>query len=298
MDNPLRQHPSLRRFVGRYLVVLAAAALLAVLFGVVAPVFFPELPGFFRMHVDPWTLATYILVGFIAQLIDGSLGMAYGVTSTSFLMSAGVPPALSSAAVHAAEVCTTAASGISHWRFGNVDKQLFRKLALPGAVGAVAGAWFLSSVDGERIKPFVAAYLLCMGIIVLMRAIKGKPKAGMQRRVGLLALIGGFVDATGGGGWGPVVNSTLMAQGGIARYTIGTVNAVEFIVAVAASGVFFAFVGVAAPVIVLGLVVGGILAAPFGALLISRIPQRAAMVAVGLLIIGLSLYNLVRWSAA
>lgn len=291
-DTPLQQ-PSLRRFAVRYLVVLATAALVVLLGVAAVPLLFPELPGYIRLHVDPWTLGTYILVGFIAQLIDGSLGMAYGVTSSSFLMSAGVPPVLSSAAVHAAEVCTTAASGLSHWRFGNVDKRLFRQLALPGAVGAVAGAWFLGSVDGGRIKPFVAAYLLCMGIIVLRRAFKGKSKAPAKRGVGLLALIGGFVDATGGGGWGPVVNSTLMARGGIARYTIGTVNAVEFIVALAASGVFIAMVGVEAPVIVLGLVVGGLLAAPIGALLISRIPQRAAMAAVGLLIIGLSVYNLV-----
>jgi len=292
MENPLRQHPSLRRFAWRYLLVLTGITLFAALFWWALPIYFPELPDRILGHLDPRTLATYVLVGFIAQLIDGSLGMAYGVTSTSFLMSAGVPPALASASVHAAEVCTTGASGMSHWRFGNVDKKLFRKLALPGALGAMAGAWFLSSVDGERIKPFVAAYLLCMGGIVLKRALKGKPKVGKPRRAGLLALIGGFVDASGGGGWGPVVNSTLMAQGGIARYTIGTVNAVEFIVALAASGVFFLFMGISAPGIILGLIVGGVLAAPLGALLISRIPQRTAMIVVGLLIIGLSLYNL------
>src|SRR5690606_7042483 len=196
MENPLRQHPSLRRFAWRYLLVLTGITLFAALFWWALPIYFPELPDRILGHLDPRTLATYVLVGFIAQLIDGSLGMAYGVTSTSFLMSAGVPPALASASVHAAEVCTTGASGMSHWRFGNVDKKLFRKLALPGALGAMAGAWFLSSVDGERIKPFVAAYLLCMGGIVLKRALKGKPKVGKPRRAGLLALIGGFVDAS------------------------------------------------------------------------------------------------------
>lgn len=246
-------------------------------------------------HVDPWVFATYVLVGFIAQLIDGSLGTAYGITSTSFLMSAGVPPAVASASVHAAEVCTTAASGISHWRFGNVDWQLFRRLALPGALGAMAGAWLLGAVDSELITPFVSAYLLCMGGVVLARAAKGRNGAGRQRHVRLLALCGGFVDAAGGGGWGPVVNSTLMAQGGIARFTIGTVNAVEFIVAVAASGVFVFFVGLSAPIITLGLVAGGVLAAPLGALLIRYIPQRAALVLVGLLIIGLSVNNLIRY---
>ena len=298
MEDRVRLHPSLSKFALRYLLVLTGVALLLAGLWYVAGIFFPSTLATMLDQVEPRALAIYVLVGFVAQLIDGSLGMAYGISSTSFLMSAGVPPVLASASVHAAEVCTTAASGISHWRFGNVDKKLFRKLALPGALGAMAGAWLLSSVDSDLIKPVVAAYLLFMGGIVLKRAIKGKPEAGKQRRVVLLALIGGFVDASGGGGWGPVVNSTLMAQGGIARFTIGTVNAVEFIVALAASGVFFAFVGLSAPIIILGLVVGGTLAAPFGALFISRIPQRGAMIIVGLLIIGLSLNNLVRYFAA
>lgn len=246
--------------------------------------------------VGPWTFATYVMVGFIAQLIDGSLGTAYGISSTSFLMSAGVSPAMASASVHAAEVCTTAASGLSHWRFGNVDWRLFRRLALPGALGAMAGAWLLGSVDSERIKPFVAIYLIFMGGIVLLRALHGSVRSGQLGRVGFLALFGGFVDAAGGGGWGAVVNSTLMAQGSIARFTIGTVNAVEFIVAMAATGVFVLYAGLSAPAITLGLVAGGVLAAPFGALLIRYIPQRAALVLVGLLVIGLSLNNLVGYS--
>ena len=278
----------------RYLTFHGGLAVLAAALWWALGWMFPGLQAMVLSQVDVRALATYVLVGFIAQLIDGSLGTAYGITSTSFLLSAGVPPAMASASVHAAEVCTTAASGISHWRFGNVDKTLFRKLAVPGALGAMAGAWLLSSVEGDLIKPFVATYLLCMGGIILLRAVKGKPKPRKQRMVGLLALFGGFVDASGGGGWGPVVNSTLIAQGGTPRFTIGTVNAVEFIVALAASGIFVAFMGLSTPIIIVGLVVGGMLAAPFGALLVSRIPQRATMILVGLLIIGLALNNLFR----
>ncbi len=294
MERSLRQRPLRRRFALRHLLLLGGVAVLVALLA--AGLLWT--PDTLWGQVDPWIFATYVVVGFIAQLIDGSLGMAYGLSSTSFLMSVGVSPALASASVHAAEVCTTAASGISHWRFGNVDTQLFRKLALPGALGAMIGAWLLGSVNSDMIKPFVATYLLFMGAIVLKRAIGSRPAANKQRRVGLLALVGGFVDSAGGGGWGSVVNSTLMAQGGIPRFTIGTVNAVEFIVSVAATGVFVFFVGLSAPIITLGLVVGGVLAAPFGALLIRHIPHRAALIMVGLLIIGLSLNNLIRYFSA
>jgi uncharacterized membrane protein YfcA len=231
----------------------------------------------------------YLAVGFAAQLIDGALGMAYGVTSTSLLLSAGILPSVASASVHVAEVFTTGASGISHWKFGNVKKDLFVKLAVPGAVGAALGAYVLTSVDGTIIRPYVAGYLLVMGVIIFLKAAGKTIFLRELRNVRLLALCGGFVDASGGGGWGPVVTSTLIGGGHQARLTIGTTNAVEFLVATTAAGVFSLFVGLAGWQVVIGLIVGGVFAAPLGAYVCHKINQRACMFLVGTLIILLSL---------
>ena len=235
----------------------------------------------------------YLAAGFAAQMIDGALGMAYGVTSTSLLLAAGISPAVASASVHAAEVFTTGASGISHWRFGNVRKDLFVKLALPGAAGAALGAFVLTSFDGPVIKPYVAAYLLVMGAVILLKTVGKGIFPRELRHVRWLALLGGFVDASGGGGWGPVVTTTLIGTGHQPRLTIGTINAVEFFVSLSASGVFSLFVGLTGWSVVLGLIVGGVLAAPLGAYVCHRINPRTCMILVGLLIIFLSVRNLV-----
>jgi uncharacterized protein len=234
----------------------------------------------------------YIAIGFAAQLIDGALGMAYGVTSTSLLLSAGIPPAIASASVHAAEVVTTGVSGFSHWQFGNVRKDLLRKLALPGAIGAAFGAYVLTSFDGSIIRPYVSAYLLIIGFLIVRKAFRKRVSFREPTSVGLLALVGGFVDASGGGGWGPVVTSTLIGSGKEPRTTIGTVNAAEFVVAVTASGVFSVFVGLSGWQVVLGLIVGGVLAAPLGAYLCQKINSEICMLLVGFLIITLSLRSL------
>lgn len=230
----------------------------------------------------------YVLVGFIAQMIDGALGMAYGVSSTTFLMSFGISPAVASASVHVAEVFTTATSGISHWRFGNVNKELFKKLAIPGAVGAGIGAYVLTSFDGNAIKPYIAGYLIIMGIIIIAKATKKMVQFTEPRRVSLLALFGGFADASGGGGWGPIVTSTLIGRGNNPKLTIGTVNAVEFFVALTASGIFTIFIGVTTWDVILGLIAGGMLAAPLGAYVTHKINLKWAMIAVGAFIILLS----------
>jgi uncharacterized membrane protein YfcA len=230
----------------------------------------------------------YLVVGFAAQLVDGALGMAYGVTSTSLLLSAGVAPSVASASVHVAEVFTTSASGISHWKFGNVRKDLFVKLALPGAAGAALGAYVLTSFDGTVIRPYVAAYLFVMGLIILLKAVGRAIFARELKHIRLLALFGGFVDASGGGGWGPVVTSTLIGGGQPTRLTIGTANAVEFLVALTAAGIFSLFVGLAGWQVVIGLILGGVFAAPFGAYVCHKINPRACMVLVGVLIIILS----------
>ncbi len=250
-------------------------------------------------HEVPFMLGSnsfwlFVLVGFFAQVIDGALGMAYGVSSTSFLLSLGVPPAAASAAVHVAEVFTTGVSGISHWQLGNVNRKLFLSLLLPGVVGAITGAYLLSELlDGDTIKPYIAAYLLLMGLIIIRKAMKKITPNKDHGRVAPLALLGGFVDAVGGGGWGPVVNSTLISRGYDVRYSIGSVNTAEFFVAMAGAGTFTFFLGLGSLPIIIGLIFGGVFAAPFAALLVKRIPARTLMVVVGVLVVLLSLRTIV-----
>jgi uncharacterized membrane protein YfcA len=231
----------------------------------------------------------YVIVGFCAQLVDGTLGMAYGLSATSLLLSFGVPPAPASATVHAAEVFTTGASAISHRYFGNIDKALFKRLVLPGIVGAVLGAYLLSSLPGDTIRPLVSVYLALMGVIIIVKAFRTFPPRELTRHVSPLGFIGAFVDAIGGGGWGPIVASTLIARGGDARQVVGTVNAAEFFVTLAASITFLFALQHEYWRIVLGLAVGGVVAAPLAGYLCKRAPIRPLMILVGLVIIGLSL---------
>ena len=183
------------------------------------------------MHLN---ILLYILVGFIAQMIDGALGMAYGVSSNTFLLSLGIPPAAASASVHMAEVVTTGISGFSHWKLGNVDWKLVRRLLIPGMIGGIVGAYLLTSIDGNIIKPYIATYLLFMGGVIIYKAFtmlpRHKPDEYHGPRVSWLGLLGGFCDAIGGGGWGPVVTSTLVARGKHPRTTIGSVNFSEFFI--------------------------------------------------------------------
>lgn len=238
----------------------------------------------------------YTIVGFLAQIIDGALGMAYGVSSNSFLLSVGVPPAIASASVHVAETFTTAVSGVSHWKLGNVDKELFKKLIIPGVLGAVVGAYILSNIDGNVIKPYIAVYLLIMGIVILVKALhSNQDERKVTSHISLLGGIGGFCDAIGGGGWGPIVTTTLVARGNNPRFTIGSVNSSEFFITFSQSVVFiFALFSdlVANWTVILGLLVGGIIAAPFAAVVTRKLPVRLLMGMVGLLIIGLQIRTL------
>ncbi|MEX2594543.1 MAG: sulfite exporter TauE/SafE family protein [Anditalea sp.] len=243
------------------------------------------LPGEYEMFF--W----FLLVGLVAQTIDGALGMAYGITSNSILLGIGIPPASASAWVHLAQVFTSLASGISHWSLGNVKWDLAKKLLIPGVLGAVVGAYFLSSIDGEQIKPYVAAYLFIMGIVILQKVIK-KKRAKINpedKSIPYLALVGGFADTTGGGGWGPIVNSTLMSKGQTPRYAIGTVNFVEFFIAVAGAGTFFLFLDEISWAAVLGLILGGVIAAPFAAVVCNKVKPQSIMIIVGILIMVLSI---------
>lgn len=234
----------------------------------------------------------FILIGIGAQLVDGALGMAFGLVSSSVLLSMGLPPAAVSASIHTAEVFTTGASGVSHLAAGNVDRRLFLRLALPGAVGGALGAYVLTQLPGEFIRPFIYLYLLALAIFILARAAgRFTPRSEVQR-VPVLGFFAGLLDASGGGGWGPVATSTLLARGGQARTTIGTVNAAEFIVTLAISTTFLLSMGLQHLSIVAGLLVGGMMAAPVAALLVKRLKERWVLIAVGVLVLSISLFQI------
>lgn len=247
------------------------------------------------MGSDFWLFAA---VGFAAQLVDGALGMAYGVVSSTVLLSMGVPPATTSASVHAAKVFTGAASAISHIIHGNVGWKLLALLSVGGVAGGIAGAYLLTSIDGELVKPYVVAWLAIMGLVILYRAWKGaRPRPFSWRSPLPVGLAGGFFDAVGGGGWGPVVTSTLMGGGADPRQAIGTTNAAEFFVAGAISAAFLAALltghwetgGLRQHVWpVLGLIAGGVVAAPVAGWMTKVLPLRLLTWVVGLLVLGLA----------
>ncbi len=233
----------------------------------------------------------FVLIGFIAEMIDGSLGMAYGVSATSFLLSLGLPPATASASVHASEIVTTATSGFFHMKFGNIKKDLVLKLLIPGIIGGVIGAYLLTELPMDIIKPIVTVYLLLMGIVIVYKAfrpVKGEPHTPLIP----LGLVGGFFDAIGGGGWGPIVTTTLVARGNQPRYVVGSVNLAEFFVTVSESITFFLTIGFFQWKIILGLMLGGVAAAPLAAMVTKKLPVKPFMIIVGTVIISLSLRNL------
>lgn len=237
-------------------------------------------------------LLPFIAIGFAAQLIDGALGMAYGVISTTLLMAIGLPPKAASAGTHAAETFTTAISGLSHIYHRNVDWRLFARLAVPGIIGGVAGAYFLSNVDSSAIKPYVQSYLIVIGLWLIWRSTHVIQRTGDPRIVTPLGLFGGFLDATGGGGWGPVVTSNLLLQGSNPRMTIGTVNTVEFLLTLSISITFLIHLGWETfTMATLGLLIGGVVAAPLGAMLAKHIPANRLLLMVGVILTLTSLYG-------
>jgi uncharacterized protein len=235
-----------------------------------------------------------VLVGLLAQIVDGALGMAYGLTSTSFLLAIGASPALATSSVHMAEVFTTGISGISHAKFGNVDKKLFLRLLIPGIIGGFLGALLVTQIDGNTLKPFITVYLLLMGIYVLTEAFKKhiKTRKGEPKHVAKLALLGGFVDTSGGGGWGPVVTTTLVGTGHDPRTTIGSVNFAEFFLTLTSAASLFILVDETIWHIVAGLIIGGLFAAPFAAYACKKFSTKTLLILVGLLISGISVFNL------
>ena len=235
----------------------------------------------------------FIAIGFAAQLVDGALGMAFGVISSTLLLSLGVPPAAASASVHTVEIFTTGVSGVSHILHRNIDWKLFARLVAPGVIGGILGAYVLTQLHADAARPFVLAYLACIGIYLVWRGLNYPPGHKAPKIVEPLALAGGFLDAAGGGGWGPVVTGNLLVQGSEPRRTIGTVNATEFIVTLTISATFIATLGFEAfTIATAGLLIGGVAAAPLGAFVAKRALPKALLVLVGALLTITSLYGI------
>ncbi len=243
--------------------------------------------------LDLALLLPFIAVGFAAQMVDGALGMAFGVISNTLLLSLGVPPAAASAGVHTVETFTTAVSGISHALHKNVNWKLFLRLMIPGVIGGALGAYVLSNIHASTAKPFILVYLTSIGLYLLWRSTHKMVHERNPRIVEPLGLVGGFLDAAGGGGWGPVVTSNLLVQGSSPRMTIGTVNTAEFFLTTTISATFITQLGWGAfTLATIGLLIGGVLAAPFGAMLAKRVPAKTLMLLVGIVLTATSLYNL------
>ena len=246
------------------------------------------------LHNVDWAgLLPFIGIGFAAQLVDGALGMAFGVIASTLMVGAlGVAPARASSAVHLVEVFTTAASGISHVLHRNVDWRLFRRLVIPGVIGGIAGA-YLISISGDAARPFVMVYLAGIGVYLLFRAFGTPPERREPKVIEPLGLLGGFLDAAGGGGWGPVVTSNLLIQGTSPRETIGTVNTAEFFLTTVISITFIVTLGLQAfTTATVGVLIGGVAAAPLGAILVKQVRPRFLLGTVGAVLTLTSLWSI------
>lgn len=246
--------------------------------------------------IDLAYLLPFIAVGFAAQLVDGALGMAFGVISNTLLVGVlGVPPAQASQRVHLVECFTTAASGISHLLHGNIDGKLFVRLLVPGVIGGIAGAYVLTSLHADVVKPFVLTYLAGIGLYLLWRGLMYPPRVREAKLVAPLGLVGGFLDAAGGGGWGPVVTSNLLIQGADPRKVVGTVNSVEFFLTLTISAAFIYHLGFADVAgATLGLLIGGMAAAPIGAWAAKHFPPKTMLILVGIVLTLTSGYGVYR----
>jgi uncharacterized protein len=234
-------------------------------------------------------------IGFAAQIVDGTLGMAFGVITNTALLAIGLPPAHASALVHTAEVFTTGASAASHLYHRNVDWRLVVRLGIAGVVGAVLGAWVLSNLDASVVRPIIFCYLIAIGIYILFRAARiAPPRDAPAAWTAPVGFVAGFLDASGGGGWGPVATTTLVGSGHVPRMAVGSVNTTEFFVTVAAATTFFVELGAAPLANLIPLIIGGLIAAPLGGWAVKYIPARALMIAVGVLVIAISVWQFAR----
>lgn len=239
-----------------------------------------------ELLADPSVLLPFILIGFAAQLVDGALGMAYGTISSTLLVGLGVSPAVASAGVHTAETFTTGISAISHVAHRNVDWGLFSRIVVPGLIGGILGAYVLSNIHADAARPFVLAYLLALGLYLFWRGWTHTHQIKRPRIVAPIGLVGGFLDAAGGGGWGPIVTSNLMVQGAAPRTTIGTVNTAEFFLTLTVSATFLLTLGWEAfSTAIIGLLIGGVVAAPLGAFVAKRVEADKLLVLVGIVLV-------------
>jgi siroheme synthase-like protein len=237
----------------------------------------------------------FMLGGFIAQMIDGALGMAYGLSATTFLINYGMPISVTSMCVHASEIFTSGVSGLMHLKFGNVHNRLFKAIVIPGVIGAILGAYVLTEFEkyGSFIKPIVSVYTFFLGSLIIYKVIRKSQNRRRVKRAGYLATLGGFLDSIGGGGWGPVVSSTLIAHGKNPRLVVGSVNLAEFFVSLASSLTFVTILGSTHWQTILGLVLGGVCAAPIAAHLSKKLNVRAMMLLVGIVVIIVSIRTIV-----
>lgn len=240
----------------------------------------------FYNELDP-SIHWMILAGFLAQMVDGALGMGYGVTSATILLSIGVNPAAISGSIHTAEMFASGASGYSHYKFGNVNKKLFKALLVPGVLGAIAGAVFLvklGTTHADYLRPIMAVYTMFLGIRIFINAFRKARPQQKFRHYGWLAGAGGFLDSFGGGGWGPIVTTTLITKGRTPKYVIGSVSLTEFFVTLASAFTFFTFLGVSHWQTIVALILGGFIAAPFAAKLAGRLPKKTSFILLGVLV--------------
>lgn len=283
---------------------IATLSILAFAFMLIGHFIFSYLP-IVQMATD--TIAWYntldknfhwmLLAGFLAQLVDGALGMGYGVTSATILLSAGISPAAISGSIHTAETFAAGVSGYSHYKFGNVNKKLFKALVIPGVIGAVTGALllvFLGDKLGNYLRPFIATYTLILGIKFLVFAFRNNKQAKKFKHYSILAAIGGFFDSFGGGGWGPIVTTTLINNGRSHKYVVGSVSLTEFFVTIASAFTFFTLLGVSHWQTILALVIGGTIAAPIAAKLAGKLPKKTAFILLGILVIIWSLRIIIK----
>ncbi|HEY0433840.1 MAG TPA: sulfite exporter TauE/SafE family protein, partial [Chitinophagaceae bacterium] len=238
-------------------------------------------------HTESRTFLMMLFTGFMAQMVDGSLGMGYGTISTTFLLAIGVNPAIVSSRVHSARVFSSGVSGYSHHRFGNINKKLFRALVVPGIIGAVVGASlaFFAQKYSSWVRLPLSLYTLYLGYFILRKAFTKKNFGAKVKKAGWLAAAGGFMDSFAGGGWGTLVTSTLMSKRRSPRYVIGSVCLAEFFVVFVSSITFFILLKSIPIIDVAGLIVGGLIAAPIAARLVGKVPIKTMFIAVGLLVI-------------
>jgi len=298
-----RRHPGVisgeldQSALNRYIIWVPVAILMIVLSVFVVIHYTPTDDGsitFTDLLASPFFIA--MIGGFVAQMIDGALGMAYGVSATTILTSLGLTQAATSASVHTAEIFTSGVSGWFHLRFGNVNKKLVKALVIPGVLGAIMGAYVLSSLSqySDYIKPIIAVYTFYLGVKIILKVFVNYSSKPPIKRIGALAAVGGFLDSIGGGGWGPIVSSTLISRGRNPVYTIGSVNLTEFFVSFASAFTFSLFLDIQTYwQVILGLILGGVAAAPIGAILPKKLPVQKLFLLVGSIVIILSIRNFV-----